>query len=124
MELDIQGSAVARRAVVRRHVEQRTLFELARFGERVEIVRLRVTDRPPTAEHRFHCGLAATVAHSDGSSVPVLARAEGDDVFRLIDGVLARAAALVGGEIERSRAAERARAEWAARTDASDRRGS
>lgn len=124
MELDIQGSAVARRPAVRRHVEQRALFELARFGTHIDVVRLRVTDRPPTAEHQYHCGLAVTVVHTDGSSTPVLARAEGDDVFRLIERVLGRASTLVGGEIERAQAAEDARAEWASLAVAGDRRGS
>jgi hypothetical protein len=124
MVLDVQGSATARRAVVRRHVEQRALFELARFGDHIDVVRVRVTDRPPTAGARYHCGMAVTVVHEDGSRAPVLARAEGDEVFRLIDAVLARASTLVGGEIERARAALEARAEWAALAAAGSRRGS
>lgn len=124
MRLDIQGSAVAKRSVVRRHVEQRVLFELARYGGFIEAVRMRVTERPPASEHRFHCGVAVVVAHDDKSPGHVLARAEGDDVFRLIDTVLARAASLVGGEIERAAAAREARAEWTALAAAGNRRGS
>jgi hypothetical protein len=112
MRLDIQGSAIAGRPVVRRHVDQRALFELARYGAHVQDVRLRVTERPAGAEHPYHCGIAVTVAHDDGTSGHVLARAGGEDVFRLIDTVLARASALVGGEIERALAAREARAEW------------
>ncbi len=124
MRLDIQGTAMAGLPAVRRHVERRGLLELARYGESVETVRLRVTERPGTSEHRFHCGVAVTVLHDDGTSGHVLARAEGDDVFRLIDTVLARASSLVGGEIERALAAREARDNWNALATASDRRGS
>jgi hypothetical protein len=109
---------------VRRHAEQRALFELARCGECVETVRLRVTERPATSEHRYHCGIAITVLDDDGTSGHVLARAEGDDVFRLIDTVLARASSLVGGEIERALAAREARDQWNALAAACDGRGS
>jgi len=78
----------------------------------VNDVKMRVTERPGSPEHPFHCGIAVTVVHDDGSSGHVLARAEGDDVFRLIDSVLARASSLVGGEIERALAARAVRAEW------------
>ena len=50
MHVDIQGSAIARRAAVRRHVEQRALFELARFGEQVQVVRLRVSLAGPDGQ--------------------------------------------------------------------------
>jgi hypothetical protein len=124
MQLDIQGTAIARRAPVRRHIEQRALFELARLGERVDTVRLRVTEREASAEHRYHCGAAVTVVHDDASSRYVLARAEGDDVFRLIEDVLSRVSSLVGGEIARAEAAREAQAEWMALASGGDRRGS
>ncbi len=124
MRLDIQGSAVDRRSVVRRHVEQRALFELARYGGHVDAVRMRVTERPASSECPYHCGIAVTVVHDDGSSGHVLARSEGEDVFRLIDSVLARASSLVGGEIERALAAQAARAEWMTLAAVGDRRGS
>lgn len=124
MRVDIQGTAMAGLPAVRRHAEQRALFELARYGECIQTVRLRVTERPPSSEHRYHCGVAVTVWHDDGTSRHALARAEGDDVFRLIDGVLARAASLVGGEIERALAARQARDQWLALAAAGDRRGS
>lgn len=124
MRLDIQGTAMAGLPTVRRHAEQRALFELARYGECVDAVRLRVTERPAASEHRYHCGIAVTVLHEDRTSGHVLARAEGDDVFRLIDIVLARASSLVGGEIERALAAREAREQWAALATARDRRGS
>jgi ribosome-associated translation inhibitor RaiA len=122
MRLDLQGSAVARTPAVRRHVEQRALFELARYGDDVDCVKMRVTERPPSAEHRFHCGVAVVVMH-DGLAGHVLARAEGDDVLRLVERVLARASSQVGGEIERAHAAQQARAEWLALA-AGERRGS
>ena len=124
MRLDIQGTAMAGLPSVRRHAEQRALFELARYGECIQTVRLRVSERPPTSEHRYHCGIAVTVLHDDGTSGHVLARAEDDDVFRLIDSVLARASSLVGGEIERALAAREARDQWNAMATAGDRRGS
>ena len=124
MRLDIQGSAVAALPTVRRHTEQRALFELGRYGECIQVVRLRVTERPPTAEHPYHCGIAVTVLHDDGTPGHVLARAEGDEVFRLIDAVLARASFLVGGEIERAMAAREARDQWQALLDTGGRRGS
>ena len=105
---------------VRRHAEQRALFELARYGDCIQAVRLRVTERPANSQHPYHCGLAVTVFHDDGTSGHVLARAEGDDVFRLIDTVLARAASLVGGEIERALAAREARDHWIALAAGSD----
>jgi hypothetical protein len=108
---------------VRRHAEQRAFFELARYGECIQVVRLRVTERPATSEQRYHCGIAVTVLHDDGTSGHVLARAEGDEVFRLIDTVLARASALVGGEIERAVVAREARDHWVALAAAGDRRG-
>lgn len=114
MRLDIQGSPIAARAAVRRHVEQRTFFHLARYGECVERVQLRVTEREPAAQHRYHCGIAVTVTHDDGTSGHVLARLEGDEISRLIDAVLARASALVGGEIERALAEREARHQWSA----------
>ena len=95
MRLDIQGTATAGLPTVRRHAEQRALFELARYGECIQTVRLRVTERPATSEHRYHCGIAVTVLHDDGTSGHVLARAEGDDVFRLID-TRARAGVFAG----------------------------
>lgn len=124
MRWDLQGSAVAQHPWVRRHVEQRLLFELARYGDRVDTVRMRVTERAPSADHSYHCGIAITVAHDDGSTRPVLARAEGDDVLRLVDTVLARASSLVGGEIERAVAAREARDEWLSLAGAETRRGS
>lgn len=125
MRLDIQGSGVAGRPAVRRHVEQRALFELARYGECVDAVRMRVIDRPPPSEHKYHCGIAVTVVHGDGTAGHVLARSQGNDVFRLIDAVLARASSLVGGEIERALAAREARDHWLAlAATAGDRRGS
>jgi hypothetical protein len=114
MRLDIQGSAMAGLPAVRRHAEQRAPMELARYGECIEAVRLRVTERPWVAERRFHCGIAVTVRHDDGTSGHVLARSEGDDVFRLIDTVLGRASSLVGGEIERALTAREARDRWVA----------
>lgn len=122
MRLDIQGTAIAALPSVRRRAEQRTFFELARYGECIQAVRLRVTERPATAEHRYHCGIAVTLVHDDGTSGHVLARAEGNELFRLIDTVLARASSLVGGEIERALAAREARDEWIALADASERR--
>jgi hypothetical protein len=124
VRLDIQGSAMAGLPTVRRHAEQRALFELARYGECIQDIRLRVTARPAASEHPYHCGVAVTVLHDDGTSGHVLARAEGDDVFRLIDAVLARAASLVGGEIERALAAREARDQWIALAAVGDRRGS
>ncbi len=122
MRLDIQGTAMAGLPSVRRHAEQRAFFELARYGECIQAVRLRVTERPATSEHRYHCGIAVTVLHDDGTPGHVLARAEGDEVFRLIDDVLARASSLVGGEIERALAAREARDQWIALAEAGDRR--
>lgn len=112
MRLDIQGSAISRDPSVRRHIEQRSLFELARYGERVAVVRVHVTERPPSAAHRYHCGIAVTVRHPGGESGHVLARSEGDEVCRLIELVLARITSHVGGEIERAQAAEEARLAW------------
>ena len=97
---------------VRRHADQRALFELARYGECIQAVRLHVIERPVTAEHRYHCGVAVTMLDGDGTSGDVLARAEGDDVFRLIDGVLARASSLVGRESERAVDAHKVREQW------------
>ena len=112
MRLDIQGSAVAARAAVQRHVAQRALFYLARYGECVDRVQLRVTERDSAAESRYHCGVAVTVRHGDGTSGHVLARFEGNEVLRLIDAVLARVSSLIGGEIERAVAAREARHQW------------
>jgi hypothetical protein len=114
MRLDIQGSAMAEIPTVRRHAEQRALFELARYGDGIQDVRLRVSERPATAEHRYHCGVAITMRHDDGTARHVLSRAEGDNVFRLLDTVIARAASLAGGEIERALAAREARNQWLA----------
>lgn len=124
MRLDIQGSAMAGLPTVQRHAERRAFFELARYGECIQAVRLRVTERPVGSAHRFHCGIAVTVSHDDGTSGHVLARAEGDDVFRLIDSVLARASSQVGGEVERALAAREARDHWIALAAAGERRGS
>lgn len=123
MRVNIQGTATAALLSVRRHAEQRTFYELARYGECVQVVRLRVTERPAASEHQYHCGVAVTLAYDDGTSGHVLARAEGDDVFKLIETVLARASTLVGGEIERALAAREARDHWMALAAASDRRG-
>lgn len=124
MQLDIQGTAMARLPTVRRHAEQRALFELARYGGCIQTVRLRVNERPATSEHRYHCGIAITVLHDDGTWGHVLARAEGDDVFRLIDTVLARASSMAAGEIERALAAREAQEQWNALAAASAGRGS
>jgi ribosome-associated translation inhibitor RaiA len=124
MRLDIQGTAMPGLPSVRRHAEQRAFFELARYGDCIEAVRVRVTERPATSEPRYRCGIAVTVSHDNGTSGHVLARAEGDDVFRLIDAVLARATSLVGGEIERALAAREAREQWIALATASNGRGS
>ncbi len=120
MRLDIQGTAVAARPAVRLHAERRALFELARYGERVGAVRVRLTERPSASAHQYRCGIAVTVVHDDGTSGRVLARAYGDDVFQLVGGVLARASSLVGGEIERALAAQRARDGWVALAVARD----
>ena len=112
MRLDIQCSAVSRRETIQRHLEQRALFELARYGQYVGAVRMRVSGRGPSSEQPYHCGIAVTVVHDDGTSRHVLARSWGSDVFHLIDSVLGRAASLVGGEVERGLAAQRVRAEW------------
>jgi ribosome-associated translation inhibitor RaiA len=114
MQVDIQGSAIANRPAVRQHVERRALFELARFGERVEMLRVRLSEQPATADKRFHCGVAVTVLDADGTRGVVLARAQDDDVFRLVDAVLARAATRASGEIARADAAHDARVGWTA----------
>ncbi len=124
MQLDLQGSAVAGRAAVRRHVEQRALFEFARYGERVATVRMRVVERPPSSAHRYHCGVAVTLVQDDGAPTHVLSRSEGDDAFRLIEAVLARASSLAGGEIERAAAAQAAREQWMAAAEGGPRKAS
>ena len=90
---------MSRRETIQRHLEQRALFELARYGQYVGAVRMRVSGRGPSSEQPYHCGIAVTVVHDDGTSRHVLARSWGSDVFHLIDSVLGRAASLVGGEV-------------------------
>lgn len=124
MRLDIQGRGTAEGPGVRRHIEQRALFELARYGQRIGAVRIRVSDRPHAADPRYHCGVAVTIAHDDGTSAVVLARGQDDDVYRLIDSVLVRAGRLAGGEIARAEAARDARAYWTEAAAAGARRGS
>jgi hypothetical protein len=122
MRLDVQGTAMATVPAVRRHAEQRALFELARYGECIDVVRLRLTERPAASAQAYHCGIAVTVRHDDGAVAHVLARAEGDHALRLIEAVLARASSLVGGEIERALTAREARDQWTPRAAAGDRR--
>ncbi len=114
MRVDIQGSSIADRTTIRQHVGRRALFELARFGERVNTVRVRLSEQPATAGKRFHCGVAVTVLDADGTRGVVLARAQDDDVFRLVDAVIARVATRASGEIARADAARDARLGWAA----------
>jgi ribosome-associated translation inhibitor RaiA len=112
MQLNIQGSAIADSPAVRRHIEQRSFFELARYGGRIAVVRVRVAERPRSADTRFHCGVAVTIDHGEATPGIVLARGQGDDLQALIASVLERAGHQAGGEIARADAAGDARAQW------------
>ena len=110
MRVDIQGSDISEVPTLRRHIEQRALFELARYGERIDVVRIRISERPSMSDWRYHCGIAVTVMHADGSSGQVLARGQDNNVHRVVESVLERAGRLAGGEIVRGQETELARA--------------
>jgi hypothetical protein len=99
MRLEIEDAA--RRPEVRRHIEQRTLAELTRYGGYVDEVRMRVTERACSSEHPFRCGIAVTIAHDDGGRTHVGTAADGRDAFRAIDSAVAKASSAVGEEIAR-----------------------
>jgi ribosomal subunit interface protein len=113
MQVNIQGSDIANRPAIRRHIEQRILFELSRYGERIGMVRVRVAERPRAADNKkYHCGIAVSIDHAEGTPGIVLARGQDDDLHVLIAAVIERAGRLAGGEIMRADAAREARAQW------------
>lgn len=114
MQVNIQGSGIAGRPDVRRHVEQRALLELSRYGDRVGLVRVRLTERAPTAESRYHCGVAVTIADGEEGTGLVLARGQANDAQALVASVFERVGRLAGGEITRADTAREARAQWVA----------
>lgn len=114
MRLDIQGSALSRRADIRRYIERRALLEFGRFGDRVDTLRVRVIERPNEPRGRFFCGLAVTIAPEEEGMQPqhVLARRQDEDPRAAIDGVIERAGQLTAGELMRADAARAAREQW------------
>jgi hypothetical protein len=112
--LDIQGSALVRRADLHRRIERRALLEFGRFGDRVETVRVRVLERTNEPGGRYFCGLAVTLAPAEAGVQPrhVLARRQDEDVRAAIDAVIERAGQITAGELVRADAAREAREQW------------
>ncbi len=102
MRLDINGSDVARRAAIRRHIEGEVSRGLARFAPRVGTVRVRLLERAPAEATRILCGIGVTLEPPDEAAAAwVLARAEDDDAYRAVSHAVERVARAVAEEIAR-----------------------
>ena len=114
MRLDIQGSALSREPDIRRYIERRAMLEFGRFGDRIDIFRLRLIDRPDEPRGRYFCGVAVTIAPEEERLQPrhVLARRQDEEVRAAIDAVVERAGQLTAGELLRADAERSAREQW------------
>ncbi len=102
MRVDINGSNLARRAVIRRHIDGEISRSLAPFAHRIGIVRIRLRERAPSEATRVLCGIGVTLEPRDlASAAWVLARAEDDDACRAVSRAAERVANAVGEEIAR-----------------------
>lgn len=114
MRLDIQGSALLREPDIRRYIERRALLEFGRFGDRIEVIRLRVLERPNEPRGKYFCGVAVTIAPEEEGLQPrhVLARRQDEELRGAVDAVVERAGQLAAGELLRADAARAAREQW------------
>jgi len=103
MHVDIDGSGLARRFAVRRYVEGEVGRRLSPFADRIDVVRVRLVERAPSAPTRTFCGIAVTLepCGDENAGAWALGRAEEDDAIVAIDRALDRVANSVSEEFAR-----------------------
>ena len=113
MQLDIQGDRLTALPTIRQYIERRVLFELGKFGNLVERVRIRLREEASESGIRILCGTAVNLV-PDGNLSPSCmvsrVRIDGTDVCQAIDEAVQRVAGAVGGELARWDAIREARA--------------
>ncbi len=101
MQLDIDGSSVVRRSMVRRHIEREIARRLGPFAHRIGTVRIRLRERALSEPTRTFCGIGVTLEPRDEFDPWVLARAEDDDACLAVDRAVERVAKTLSEKIAR-----------------------
>jgi ribosome-associated translation inhibitor RaiA len=100
MEVDIKGIGPLASPKIHQYAERQVLLELAKYGDRVLEVKVRLNERDRSAPTRTHCGIAVRLETKDrGEPGWALARADHDDVYDAIDRALERAGLAVGSQL-------------------------